>query len=104
MVRVGRPAKYDDIIAALDASRVYSAATIARFALGRALFSEDEEIEPARAHQRLRITLGRMTQNKRNLFPPDGDAKVKQPGQPATAGWFGWRWQRAYDIPTPKLA
>lgn len=96
MVRVGRPAKYNQIIAALDTTAVYTAATIAAFASGNHLFSAD--VEPARAKQRLRITLGRMIQNKRGLFPPGGDGKVKQPGQPPTPGWYGWRWQQAYHI------
>lgn len=96
MIRVGRPAKYSNVIAALEASQIYSAATIAAFAQCQKLLSK--EPDSAKARQRLRLTLGRMTHNKRSLFPEEGDGSVNLPGRKPVLGWFGWRWQKAYHI------
>lgn len=101
MIRVGRPAKYTSIIAALEASEIYSAATIASFAQGEQLLNKEPDTHKAR--QRLRLTLGRMTHNKRSLFPEEGDGSVNQPGKKPVMGWFGWRWQLAYNVAIPQL-
>lgn len=74
---------------------MYSPASIARFALEKGVL-DTETLK--QSYRRIRITLGRMTQNKRHLFPLGGDGTVFQKGQPPTPGWFGRRWKQAYNI------
>jgi len=96
MRRKGRPPKYRKIIANLQAEQLYSPASIARFAQEKQLLSTESERQLAR--RRLRLCLGRMTHNKREEFPEQGDGIVRLLGQPPLPGWFGWRWRRAYNL------
>jgi len=86
--------KYRQILAALDPKALYSPATIARFAEENGLFRGfNSKKERRLCYQRLRIAMGRFSNN--HHFPSEGDGHIKLEGQPYIPGWFGWRWQQA---------
>jgi len=99
----GRPLKYRYIIRELDPLTLYTPAAIARFALKHGLLVKDANTKSNLAYRRVRITLGRFTNNRK--FPDEGDGAVTLQGQPPNPGWFGWRWQKAmgFDVSNVQL-
>ncbi|CAM2068602.1 hypothetical protein SCOR_24745 [Sulfidibacter corallicola] len=85
--------KYNKIIEKLVEDELYTPATIA--ALGEALGMVDtsDPEKRKRDRQRIRIALGRFSNN--HNFPDEGDGIVTLKGQAPTPGWFGWRWKAA---------
>jgi len=92
----GRPLKYDYIVQNLAPDTLYSAAAIARFALENGLISEESQKEKRLSYQRIRIALGRYSNN--HHFPDEGDGSITLNGQSPTPAWFGWRWQKSMEI------
>jgi len=96
MVKRGRKGKYSYIIERLNDNTLYSPSKIAWFAWESRLLPNAEI--GALSRLRLRTTLGRMTVNKRRLFPIGGDGHILIRGQQPTPGWYGWRWKEAYGV------
>jgi len=90
---IGRPMKYGRIIVKLDPNSLYTPATIAAFAEQIGLLDHSDPNQRRLAKQRIRIALGRFSNN--HNFPDEGDGMVTIRGQAPTPGWFGWRWQAA---------
>lgn len=90
---IGRPMKYRPILLQLENEDLYTPATIADHAKKsgymKGLRREDERL----ARQRIRIALGRYSNN--HGFPDEGDGFVTIAGQAPTPGWFGRRWKEA---------
>ena len=90
----GRPQKYSSLLMALPDDEVHTPASIVNYA-------EKHLLEPFRAgqskddrrliRQRIRITLGRLSNN--HNFPDEGDGLVTLKRQSPTPGWFGERWR-----------
>ena len=91
----GRPMKYRDLLLSLEDDDIYTPSTIATLAKNRGMFESawDDPKGIRLEHQRIRITMGRFSNN--NNFPDKGDGQVVVPGQPPIPGWFGWRWKAA---------
>ena len=85
--------KYKSLIEALEEDDLYTPATIAAFAEETAYFEESDPQMKRLAKQRIRIALGRFSNN--HQFPDEGDGMVTIKGQAPTPGWFGWRWKAA---------
>lgn len=85
--------KYRDLLEQLDNEVVYTPATIAAYAEEINYINEADEGMHRLMKQRIRITLGRYSNNHK--FPDEGDGMVIIRGQAPTPGWFGWRWKRA---------
>ena len=93
MATIGRPAKYNEMIKALDPDKLYSAGSIVREAV-------DKKIEPFNTElsdeeQRKTVTRVRHAHARRSAnhyFPPEGDGFVRIQGQPLVPGWKGRRW------------
>jgi len=94
---VGRPMKYRSIIEKLEADLLYTPASIAAFAEEANLLESTDPNRLKLAKQRIRIALGRFSNNRQ--FPDEGDGMVTLRGQAPTPGWFGWRWQAAIKDP-----
>lgn len=90
---IGRPMKYHALVKALVDETVYTPSTIAAFALQSGFIRESDPEACNLAKQRIRITLGRFSNN--HHFPDGGDGRVTLRGQAPTPGWFGWRWKAA---------
>jgi len=90
---VGRPMKYDKILAALAPGDLYSAAKVALFAEERGFLDAEDPEARQLSKQRIRLAMGRFRTN--HEFPKEGDGLVYNQGQAPTPGWFGWRWQAA---------
>ena len=99
---LGRPSKYRSMIMTLEEHELYSAGAIARLAESGGWFADNIPLNADQAglaaasalrRQRMRIALGRFS--VLHHFPKEGDGLVYLAGQPATPGWFGWRWQDA---------
>lgn len=90
---IGRPMKYGVILEKLDPNALYTPATIAAFAEQVGLLDRSDQKQRRLAKQRIRIALGRFSNN--HNFPDEGDGMVTIRGQAPTPGWFGWRWQAA---------
>lgn len=91
---MGRPMKYADLLEQLDEEDLFTPATIAITADESGYIDPDLPPEERRKRiQRIRITMGRLTKNRR--FPPDGDGKRRLPCQAPMPAWFGWRWRWA---------
>lgn len=88
----GRPRKYHVLLRQLDPDTLYSAASIARWAIATDQYGTLTPNQQKMTQQRIRIALGRWCNN--HQFPDEGDGIVLLPGQSPTPGWFGWRWQR----------
>ena len=89
---IGRPMKYKTLIENLDPEDLYTPATIARFAEQNGFLEQGLSTEKIRlAKQRIRIALGRFSNN--HQFPDEGDGMVTIKGQSPTPGWFGRRWK-----------
>ena len=91
----GKPTKYKDLLLSLEDDDIYTPSTIATLAKHCGMFKPEKEDPRARRleHHRIRITMGRFSNN--NNFPNDGDGQVTVKGQPPIPGWFGWRWKAA---------
>ena len=85
--------KYRNIIVKLDPNTLYTPATIAIFAEEFGFLDTSDFRRLRLAKQRIRIALGRFSNNRQ--FPDEGDGMVTIRGQAPTPGWFGWRWQEA---------
>ena len=92
--RTGRPAEYTELIESLDDGTVYTPASIATKALEEGFVTAETEKGRRLVRQRIRITLGRLSNNHK--FPDRGDAMIKIKGQAPTPGWYGWRWKKVY--------
>ena len=87
--------KYNTIIEALNQDTLYSPASIANFALEEGFVTGKTKKAKSDARNRIRIAMGRFSNN--HQFPDSGDGVVILEGQAPTPGWYGWRWQAAYD-------
>ncbi len=83
--------KYKRLIERLQDDELYSPATIAAFAEEQGLTNAGGVQAIRLEKQRIRIALGRFSNN--HGFPDEGDGMVTVRGQPPTPGWFGWRWK-----------
>ncbi len=90
---VGRPSKYDYLLAYLDDNEIYTPAKIVRFAFERNLISVPPEAEE---QHKLRVKIRHALARKsaRFGFPEEGDGVIKMDGQAPARGWFGSRWKR----------
>jgi len=77
----------------LKDEQIYTPATIAAFAEANGLLKEVTTAGIKLEKQRIRITMGRFSNN--HGFPDQGDGMVTMPGQAPVPGWFGWRWKSA---------
>lgn len=87
--------KYKKIIDQLDEDSIYTPGSIAIFAAKKELYASKNSEDLKAERHRLRISLGRFSNNHK--FPDHGDGTVTLPGQAPTPGWFGWRWMAACD-------
>jgi hypothetical protein len=85
--------KYKSLIEMLDEDQLYTPATIAAFAESKGFIKTREAVVRRLEKQRIRIALGRFSNN--HNFPDQGDGMVTIRGQAPTPGWFGWRWKAA---------
>ncbi len=90
MPATGRPMKYEHILQQLSEDEIYTPAMIAMFALEHELVEPKDTTEAKLIYQRIRIAMGRFSNN--HQFPDEGDGFVTLKGQPPVPGWFGWRW------------
>ncbi len=90
---IGRPMKYSGILLQLEDDDLYTPALIADFAEAKGILKESDGQKRRLERQRLRIALGRYSNN--HHFPDEGDGMVTISGQSPTPGWFGWRWKEA---------
>ncbi|MDJ0836246.1 MAG: hypothetical protein QNK37_06985 [Acidobacteriota bacterium] len=72
---------------------VYSPASITQIAEKMGYFSKGTKEDIKKRKQRMRLSLGRFSNN--HAFPNGGDGHVQIKGQSPTPGWFGWRWKAA---------
>lgn len=92
----GRPMKYAAVIWALDREKLYSPSMLADLAIEQQLvegLNYDDELDVRLVRQRIRITMGRFSNN--HEFPDLGDGMVRVYGQAPTPAWLGARWQDA---------
>ncbi|MBO1317961.1 hypothetical protein [Acanthopleuribacter pedis] len=82
--------KYSELIEQLNEDEIYTPATIADYAETIGYISGQDPEEVRLVRQRIRIAMGRFSNN--HNFPDEGDGFVTLRGQPPTPGWFGWRW------------
>lgn len=92
----GRPLKYGYIIKHLDPQSLYSPAAIAQLALTKSLIPANTEEQKRLSYRRVRIAMGRYSNNHR--FPDEGDGSIILNGQSPTPAWFGWRWQKSMGV------
>ena len=94
--RKGRPAKYLKILNALHPHKLYTPASLARFADEQGLIESyiAEGIDKKKALLRIRVAMRKMSSA---YFPDEGDGIVFIKGQRPTPGWFGWRWQEPFE-------
>lgn len=85
--------KYADLINALDRLTIYTPALVARFADERGYIEERDPAKHKKLLLRIRIAMGRFSNNKG--FHDAGDGVVTLKGQAPTPGWYGWHWQQA---------
>lgn len=85
--------KYRRLIEALDDHELYTPAMIAAYACEQGLVDGTDLVEQRKARQRIRIALGRFSNN--HDFPDVGDGIVTLRGQAPTPAWYGWRWKSA---------
>ena len=83
--------KYKNLIELLEDDVLYTPSTIAAMAEASGMLEVSEASDKRLAKQRIRITLGRFSNN--HGFPDEGDGMVTVKGQAPTPGWFGWRWK-----------
>ena len=92
---LGRPMKYNKLIVQLEDDVLYTPASIAVFAVDCGFIGADAPEVLRRKKQRVRISLGRFSNN--HAFPDEGDGMLRLAGQAPTPAWFGWRWKQAAD-------
>lgn len=85
--------KYRVIIKRLEEDDLYTPATIAAFSERIGIIKDIDPAQKRLTRQRIRIALGRFSNN--HGFPDEGDGMVTIKGQSPTPGWFGWRWKAA---------
>ena len=85
--------KYNNLIEMLQEDDLYTPATITALAEARGMVTETDPDKRRLEKQRIRISLGRFSNN--HEFPDEGDGMVRVKGQAPTPGWFGWRWRAA---------
>ncbi len=85
--------KYKALLEALDKDTIYTPSTIALFAEQNGFLKAETEAERRLEKQRIRISMGRFSNN--HGFPDAGDGMVTIKGQAPTPGWSGWRWNDA---------
>jgi len=90
---IGRPMKYKVLLDQLDEDELYTPATITAMAERIGFVKATEPNQRRLEKQRIRISLGRFSNN--HGFPDAGDGMVTLRGQAPTPGWFGWRWKAA---------
>jgi len=92
---LGRPMKYNKLLVLLGDDELYTPASIALFAVTCGFVEEGRADKMRMEKQRIRIALGRFSNN--HAFPDEGDGMLRLPGQAPTPAWFGWRWKAAAD-------
>ena len=90
---IGRPMKYKLLIESLDDDDLYTPGAIASYAEENGFIPPGGPDQKRLYKQRIRIALGRFSNN--HNFPDEGDGMVTVRGQAPTPGWFGWRWKAA---------
>ncbi|CAM2011588.1 hypothetical protein [Acanthopleuribacter pedis] len=90
---VGRPSKYDYLLAYLEDNEVYTPAKIVQLAFERNLIEVPGDVhEQHKLRVKIRHCLAR--KSVRFQFPDEGDGTIKMPGQAPVRGWFGSRWKQ----------
>ena len=85
--------KYKPLLESLEEDELYTPASIAAYAQKIEFITSTEPDQVRLEKQRIRIALGRFSNN--HNFPDEGDGMVTLRGQAPTPGWFGWRWKAA---------
>ena len=86
--------KYADLLDQLDEHTLFSPAVIALIAKETGYIDPNLPPKELQLHkQRIRITMGRLSKNRK--FPDEGDGYRRLPNQAAMPAWFGWRWKEA---------
>ena len=91
--RCGRPYKYAHFLNSLEDNTLYCPASIVSHGEGLGYFRGNTGDNLFLAKQRVRITLGRLSNN--HDFPLGGDGLVIVKGQAPIPGWLGSRWKAA---------
>lgn len=87
--------KYSELILALDDKEVYTAHSIAEFAL-EVGFIQSPSMEQQKLEKlRIRLSMTQMRQRKEDIFPLAGDELRSSRGQAPLPAWYGWRWKKA---------
>ncbi len=87
--KVGRPLKYGNLLERLEPNKLYSASTIAEFAVAIGYLNAADP-RCAQKMRRIRVSCNQIC--LRYEFPGLGDGTLTQQGQRPSPGWFGWRW------------
>lgn len=89
---IGRPQRYKRILMSLDEDALYSPSMIGKHAEETGIIEAflDEHVSLELAKQRIRIAMGRLSNNHK--FPDLGDGLVVFEGQAPIPAWYGWRW------------
>ncbi len=93
MPRLGRPAKYNELIKALEPNKIHSPGSIVRNAMEKKIGPFSEELsdeERKKMVTRIRHAFARRCAN--HQFPKGGDGLVDLPGQAPAPGWTTERW------------
>ncbi len=85
--------KYKTLLESLEEDALYTPASISAHAQKSGFLTSEEPDQVRLEKQRIRIALGRFSNN--HNFPDEGDGMVTLRGQAPTPGWFGWRWKAA---------
>ena len=85
--------KYRSILELLEENELYSPASVAMFAEKHNLLQATDPKDRRKEKNRIRIAMGRFSNN--HHFPDSGDGMVLVKGQAPTPGWFGRRWKEA---------
>jgi hypothetical protein len=87
--KVGRPLKYGNLLERLEPDRLYSASTIAEFAVSIGYLNTNDP-RCSQKMRRIRVSCSQIC--LRYGFPALGDGTLLLQGQRPSPGWFGWRW------------
>jgi hypothetical protein len=85
--------KYKYILYELEEHELYTPASIAIFAEENSLLRSRGKDAQRSEKNRIRIAMGRFSNN--HEFPDEGDGIVFVKGKAPNPGWFGWRWREA---------
>lgn len=94
--KMGRPLAYQHIVDKLKPEVIYSAASIAIFAIENHLVDAQTPEEKKAAGNRIRVSFNRIVHLRD--FPDEGDGDVVIKGQAPVRGWKGKRWQENYPL------